>query len=607
MALTALDKMNINKYLKEHAMGDIYFGDMRNTLGKRKNVVSDCEFLDYFTEYVAQVFRKDEKLSVKHVAKVVSCVSAILGWVHDENQNVSEETLDKIRSFKEFYEEYLERTGTEKDLDLYDNYIVDAVERVNELYPSEVVSESVSKYITKVAELEAVIKRMEKDINEAIRQNALLQAEKDKKTEKIDSLNETVRELEKDVRDKAKSILELSDSVASLEGRIAELSEALQAAESLNLELGSFKEQYEALVVEVERLQGVIDEDIKAKTKEAKIKAKHTNMEALMYQALLFDRINVDGLVRHLKEKKISTDRSEVVEVLSGMKKVITLDNSRFSTQPSYKVVQPVLREDGVFEIDVPFGCKHYDVLLTSDMHIREMDGRVLRGYDAMLDCCSKNNINLVLSLGDFFNGMSANSLEYEHAVQNYEVVEDAISKIPRQDGLYHAVLGGNHDKNIARYGFDPIKMLSDARSDFIDLGYTHSTVTLNSPTNYLGCFDIHHPDDFEFPVDVDDDGIDLAFMNEYLDGIYSKQGRSRDDSYIDILGHTHRSQFNYPGGYCYIPEYIDGASKRGACHLRIYFDEDTDIKYMVFMPLGYSTATRLAKNNEIVYQKIKK
>ena len=40
MALTALDKMNINKYLREHAMGDIYFGDMRNTLGKRKNSVS---------------------------------------------------------------------------------------------------------------------------------------------------------------------------------------------------------------------------------------------------------------------------------------------------------------------------------------------------------------------------------------------------------------------------------------------------------------------------------------------------------------------------------------------------------------------------------------
>ena len=106
MALTTLDKMNINKYLREHAMGDIYFGDMRNTLGKRKNSVSDVEFLDYFTEYVAEVFRKDEKISVKHVAKIVSCVSAILGWVHEEGQDVSEETLDKIRSFKDFYDEY---------------------------------------------------------------------------------------------------------------------------------------------------------------------------------------------------------------------------------------------------------------------------------------------------------------------------------------------------------------------------------------------------------------------------------------------------------------------------------------------------------------------
>ena len=607
MALTALDKMNINKYLREHAMGDIYFGDMRNVLGKRKNSVSDTEFLDYFTEYVADVFRKDEKISVKHVSKVVSCVSAILGWVQEEGQNVSDETLDKIRSFRDFYDEYLERTGMEKDTDLYENYIVVAVNDVNELYPSDVVSESLSKYITRVAELEKLIKQMEKDINEAIRQNALLQADKDKKSERIDSLSEDVRSLEKDVRTKAKTILELSESVSSLEGRITELSNALNDAQVLNLELGSFKEKYEELVLEVSRLQGVIDEDIKSKTEEAKLRTKHANMEALIYQALLFDRINVDGLVRHLKEKKVKTDRSEVVEVLNGMKKVITLDNSRFSTQPSYKVVQPTLREDGVFEIDVPYGCKHYDVMLVSDMHIREMDGRVLRGYDAMLDYCSKNNINLVLNLGDFYNGTGSHTLEYEHAMQNYKTVEEAIEKIPRQDGLYHAVLGGNHDKNIARYGFDPIKMMADAREDFIDLGYTHSTVTLNSPTNYLGCFDIYHPDDFQFPVDLADDGIDVDFMNGYLDGIYTKQGRSREDSYIDILGHTHRSQFNYPGGYCYIPEYIDGATKRGACHLRIYFDEDTDIKYMVFMPLSYSTATRLAKNNEIVYQKIKK
>ena len=96
--------------------------------------------------------------------------------------------------------------------------------------------------------------------------------------------------------------------------------------------------------------------------------------------------------------------------------------------------------------------------------------------------------------------------------------------------------------------------------------------------------------------------GIDMFDLNSYIDGIYAKQGRSRDDSYIDVFGHTHKSQFSYPGGYCYVPSYFEGKSKRGAVHLRVYFDEETDIKYMVFMPLSFND--KLIKTNEIIYQK---
>jgi len=120
-----------------------------------------------------------------------------------------------------------------------------------------------------------------------------------------------------------------------------------------------------------------------------------------------------------------------------------------------------------------------------------------------------------------------------------------------------------------------------------------------------LGKFDIHHPYTFDFPIELDDDGIDLVDINGYLDDIYQKQGRSRDDSYVDIFGHTHRSQVNYPGSYCFVPSFFEGKSRRGACHLRIYFDEESDIKYMVFMPLTISD--RLVKNTEIIYQKLLK
>ena len=607
MALTAFEKMSVNKYLKEHAMGDIYYGNMRDTLGRRRDKVTDVEFLDYFTEFVATEFRKSDKIYITHLTKVVSCVDAILDWVHEGNQDVSEETIDKIRSFKDFYEEYLERTGTIRDDDFYETMILPVVEKVNQLYPCEVVNESLSKYIAKIAALEITIGKLEKELAEALRLQGVSDKEIEKKSARIDSLTEDVRCLEKSVRSKEKDILELSGTISELRGRIEELSLELSQVNEVNGELSEFKTKYEELAEEVGRLQGVIADDIKVKTREAELQIKHSTMEALMYQKMLFDRIDVDGLLRHLKDNGVRTERSEVVEVLNGMKKVVTLDSSVFSTQPGYKVVQPTLKEDGTFTINVPYGCKHYDVMLTADMHIKDVDGKVLRSYDALIDYCTKNNINLVLSLGDFYHGVGGHQLEYENAVGNRQVVEKTISDIPMVSGLYYGILGGNHDKNISRYGFDPIKMLSEGREDFLDLGYTHSTVTFNSPTSYLGCFDIHHPNDFDFPVDLNDDGIDLDYMNDYLNGIYERQGRSREESYIDILGHTHRSQLNYPGGYCYLPEYIDGASKRGACHLRIYFDEDTDIKYMVFMPLGYSTATRLTKQNEIVYQKIKK
>ncbi len=606
MALTALDKMNVQKYIREHALGDIYYGNMRETLGRKKDKVTDLDFLDYFVEFVVNELRKNEKVSVKHLSKVVSCAEKILGWVHDENQPVSDETLDKIRSFKEFYDDYLERTGIERDETLSTDYIDSIVEEVNKLYPVDSMdTESVSKYINKVAELEKRIKGLEKELEEASRIYNSLDEEHQKKCTKLASLKDTVQSLEKDVREKTQEITGLNDTITTLSSRIGELEASLSKATLTNVKLSSYKEQYDILRGEVSRLKTIIDTAKKGKEAEVKAKAKHFSIESLIYQKLLFDRCSIDDLVKYIKEHKVNASGVEVADALRCMKKVITLDSSRFSTKPSYKIVTPKLREDGVFEIEVPYGCKHYDVMLVSDFHVREVDAKLLKGYDVLTNYCVRNGISLMLNLGDFYNGFSSHPLDFENAKKNYRVIEQTISKLPEVDGLYHAVLGGNHDKNIALYGFDPIAMMADARSDFINLGYTHSTVTINSPTNYLGAFDIHHPDGFDFPISLDDDGIDITEMNSYLEGIYAKQGRDRDESYIDVFGHTHVNQFNYPGGYCYIPSYFDGGSKRGACHLRIYFDEETNIKYMVFMPLSYSTGTRLDKTNEIVYQKV--
>lgn len=44
-------------------------------------------------------FVKTKKISVKQVVKLISTVEAFVGWSYKEKPNVSEDTLDKIRSF----------------------------------------------------------------------------------------------------------------------------------------------------------------------------------------------------------------------------------------------------------------------------------------------------------------------------------------------------------------------------------------------------------------------------------------------------------------------------------------------------------------------------
>ena len=371
--------------------------------------------------------------------------------------------------------------------------------------------------------------------------------------EKLTSSQQEVISLNREIKAKDVSISELNTTIENLRSKTEELERLLNELREQNASLSIFQSKYEEVYNEVLKLRKTIEDDIKEQTELAAKRAVDSQMEALIYQQLLFDGANIDSIIRNLKSKGFVSDRDRVYGLLQSIKSKINVTSGSFSVSPKYKIVAPTIGEDGEFRIDIPSGCKHYDIMLVSDFHIKDVDSKVLASFDILNNYCASNGIHLILNLGDFYHGTAGHLFEYESAISNYKVVEKSISMIPRAEGIYHAVLGGNHDRNMVKYGFDPIKMLCDGREDFINLGYTHSTIALNGFYNPLGKFDIHHPETY-FPIDLNDDGIDLIDINGYLNGIYQNQGRSRDDSYIDIFGHTHKSQFNYPTGYCYIP-----------------------------------------------------
>jgi predicted nucleic acid-binding Zn-ribbon protein len=603
MPLTKVDAIKINQYLNQHAIGDIYYQDMVEVLGK-KTKVTDTEFLEFFTETIMTEFKKDTKLQSKRISKILSVIEAFLGWLHEDDKPIEAIIIDKIRSFDELYEEYLIRTEQERDLELIDKYIKNLIAVCNELYPTEANTESVARYVAQITELELTISRLKKEIESLNKLNENANKTITQKSERIQTLSQDLVNINNEVSANVKEINRLTKEVAELDKRAEELEDELVKAKLEVINLTPLKQQCEALAEQVSSLGAIITATEKEKKKQERLVAKESKIEEIIYKKLLVDGLSVSDLVGYLKSKNISTNMEQVHECLRRFKQHINVECSSFKINPKYKITAPTLEKDSVFRIDVPYGCKYYDIMLVSDFHLEDFDHKVITGFDALNDYCAGNGINLILNLGDFYHGFSAKNFVFDNAVRNYKLAEESIAKIPRHQGIYHAILGGNHDRNVSNYGFDPIKVLTEGREDFIHLGYNHSSIILDSPTGALGQFDIHHPDTFDFPIDLTEDGINPQDIEDYLNMVYERCGQSREDSYFDILGHTHKSQFNCMSSYCYIPSFLEGRGKRGACHVRIYLDEETGFKYMVFMPLSYNPTNKLVKNNEIIYQK---
>ncbi len=604
MALTSVDKIKIGKYLRENSLQYLSYVGMYEYLGKKEKT-SDSELLEYFAECVSNEFRKSEKVSTKYLVKLIAVTQSFILWVYEAKITVSEDVLDKIRSFPNFYSEYLTRTGYKVD-DSIISYLTSIDEVMKKIYPANKDIESISKYINQIAELEKKLSVTKRELTELTKRFDAVSALNDQRLNKNNELQEQNVILGRDLRNRKKEITSLLAQIAELQKNMKTLETQLQSANTQITDLAPYKDKCSDLTSEVKRLTDIIVREELAKQEIQKLEIKRTAIEEVIYKRLLHEDANIDELIKAIAKTGIVTDRQEITSLLRGVRQKINVVTSSFTDQPRYQIVQPLLPTDSVFRVNVPYGCKHVDLMLVADFHIKEFDRKVLAGFDSLNDYCAKEGINLILNLGDFFNGFGTHDLEYGNAIKNYNLIKKGINLIPKSNDTYHAILGGNHDRNISCYGFDPIELLTSERDDFINLGYFHSTIEFTNRINKLGAFDIHHPESFDFSIKLSDDGIDMCGIIELLNDVYARQGRTRDESYFDFVGHTHKSQVNFNSGYYFLPPYFDARVSKGACHLRVYFDEDNEIKYIVLMPLSF-VVSKLVKNNEIIYEKVYK
>lgn len=329
-----------------------------------------------------------------------------------------------------------------------------------------------------------------------------------------------------------------------------------------------------------------------------------SQIEREIINKLFGDSLSIDELLKYLKRKGYEIELDDLRKILLNIKQRINITRDDVIYFPQmYQVCKPRFEEYNEMIIDVGEN-KSMDFLLVSDMHLSKIDTKTLEDLEKMYDYAVEKNIKLILNLGDFVFCVSdhlVRSKSYDDYVMAMRTCDDIASFFPYDKNIFHAVMGGNHDEDIMSFGFDPLKRICMQRSDFLLLGYNHATVRFCAGNENDSKIMLHHPKQ-RVPNALLENCYDVDLLKKMLKGYYDNQGLNKDDYYMDFLGHFHKASFDMMNNYCVVPSYFKDRLKNGALHLKVYFDKNKKINYLVVLPLVIEN--KLTPVNELVFKK---
>ena len=112
MAITALDKIKITKYLNEHQLGNMFYNSLRNAINNKK--CQNKDIIIYFLDTMEEKL-KENKINNKLMAKMLAAIHYLIS---KENVNVDQVISQRLLNISLLYEEYLQRNNEEKDGDI---------------------------------------------------------------------------------------------------------------------------------------------------------------------------------------------------------------------------------------------------------------------------------------------------------------------------------------------------------------------------------------------------------------------------------------------------------------------------------------------------------
>ena len=444
----------------------------------------------------------------------------------------------------------------------------------------------------KVRELELKMSKQEMDFQQRQDKMQDLQILE----EKLSGLQEEIKRIEAEkahlLSDKAtlEAVLQKLKKRKQKEVAKSEQIEALQREiKSLKVQKveGDYTQEIEDLRIELLKLKG--KERARREDEQNRLEEQERIKQVILSDAL--QKTTLETVAAHLRLDTLETRR--YLNVLN--RDYMILPMRSLSNNPTVQFYWPQIVPQ---TFDIASEDEFLDLLVVADLHLKNVNESFLKGTDQLYTYATSHHISYIIDLGDFTSGFWEKCAHppktYEDIQSTEKQLEEILKKFPKDPNVSYCLLGGNHDECLWLGGIDFVKRLEEQRYDFRSLGYRHAYLSFNHKDYFL----LNHPS--SRLLASESEGLQTRKkLMDHLNELNSSE------SYLNLFGHFHMLYMDLPGRICSVPSYFKDRHHNGAIHMRIYFDQDKKIDYVILWPLLHHEY--LAKQGEYVYQLSKK
>ena len=601
------DALKIGKFIDKISLDSINEETINSLLNYVNNRYDNIDLLNYLVNLITNRFNNGVNINDNKLEKYFLLIKGLLIILNQEKYVlVIDFDIEKF-DFLDLYKEYCKDLEKE-ELEVVLNIIKDIMEQVN--INKQIDYAKMKDYdIERIEKLTKTVRELSSKIGEYER---LLRISSNQNKKDENSLNKTNKKINEQKRQLNEVRKELKIANGRADSTELQLNKSNKENEKLRIALLEKEKENEKLVDEnncyISVLEDAHEQNLKLKEENAKLSLipEELNEKQLLDEYILdllfidkYTLFELDKIVSKYNPKFSIDDVKDSLARLSSKVcispvGVVGLKKEYQVSTPYIKKNQKLLLEDNV-----------KDIVFISDLHCTNSDAceyYIQSRLNGVYDYCKRNNIEVICNLGDLVDlKLSNQTVDKEGYKYCLELIDRANKIIPCDIGISHAILGGNHDADLLKYGVDPIDMLTFDREDLINLGYDDAFLKFKN-SDFIG---LHHkgvPKEAKVKDILQSGKATIGNLNsKNLSSFYNS-----DNSYLDLFGHFHKGRLDIQNKYGIVPSLTSDRYLEGAWHLKFYYDKDGNIDYLVIYPLSFEDKN-LKTTMEIPYQRIRK